>query len=200
VHRRIDRQSALVFLVRRLVSKDIAERGLEDELRGIALERDDVQLDRFDELVRTCPVIDEKERLTPDDFFRQASRILAERLDQAPETVYQRLLERERESSTVLRPGLAVPHIIVEGEDRFDLLIVRCHEGVAFDEVHEPIHAAFVLAGSRDQRNLHLKALMAIANVVEQGDFDARWLKARGAEELRDIVLLSGRWRDSGVR
>jgi amino acid transporter/mannitol/fructose-specific phosphotransferase system IIA component (Ntr-type) len=195
VHRRIDRESAFVFLVRRLVSREMAGRELEDELRHIALERDEVQLDRFDELVHTCPILDVEEKLTPENFFQQAAETLAQRLDADTDDIRQRLLARERESSTVLRPGLAVPHIIVDGEGRFELLVLRSQGGVAFDEVHEPIHAAFVLAGSRDERNLHLKALMAIAHVVEQPEFDKRWLAARGPEELRDLLILSGRRR-----
>ena len=38
---------------------------------------------------------------------------------------------------------------------------------------------------------------MAVANIVQEQGFADRWLAARGSEELRDLVLLSGRQRDA---
>jgi len=38
---------------------------------------------------------------------------------------------------------------------------------------------------------------MAVANIVQEQGFADRWPAARGSEELRDLVLLSGRQRDA---
>ncbi len=56
----------------------------------------------------------------------------------------------------------------------------------------------FILAGSKDQRNYHLRALMAIAQIVQEKSFEEKWLAARGIEGLRNLLLLSGRQRDTG--
>ena len=104
-------------------------------------------------------------------------------------------LARERESSTVLEPGLAIPHIVVEGEHIFDILLVRCREGVVFSELNPPVKTAFFLVGSPDERNFHLTALMNIAHIVQEPGFQKRWQEASGAEALRDIILLSKRAR-----
>jgi L-asparagine transporter-like permease len=53
----------------------------------------------------------------------------------------------------------------------------------------------FVLVGTKDERNFHLRALAAIAQICQQPDFDKNWLNARNTEELRDIVLLAERRR-----
>jgi mannitol/fructose-specific phosphotransferase system IIA component (Ntr-type) len=84
----------------------------------------------------------------------------------------------------------------VEGTDLFELALVRCRGGVVFSELHPPVHTAFVLIGSSDQRGYHLRALMAIAHVVQEAGFRERWMEAANAEQLRDIVLLSSRKRD----
>ncbi len=55
---------------------------------------------------------------------------------------------------------------------------------------------AFALVGSRDERNYHLRALMAIAHIAQEEGFEDRWLSAPEAEGLRDICLLSDRKRD----
>ena len=55
---------------------------------------------------------------------------------------------------------------------------------------------SIVLVGSLDERNYHLRALMAIAQIAQETDFEKKWLEARNIEELRDVILLSSRKRD----
>ena len=120
---------------------------------------------------------------------------MAERLDLEPEDFYNLLVEREKESTTVLGSHLAIPHIIVEGEHEFDILLARCRPGVEFPGVDEKVHAIFVLAGSRDERPWHLRSLAAIAQIVQDPHFEKRWMAARRKEDLRDIILLGKRRR-----
>ena len=55
----------------------------------------------------------------------------------------------------------------------------------------------FFLAGTKDERNYHLRALMAIAQVVQEKDFYDRWFAARDTDALRNLLLLSKRKRDT---
>jgi mannitol/fructose-specific phosphotransferase system IIA component (Ntr-type) len=112
------------------------------------------------------------------------------------ERVYELLVEREKESTTALRPGLAIPHIVVEGEGVFRLLLARSRDGIIFAEDKPPVHAVFVLMGSVDERNYHLRALMHVAQITQSPGFDSKWLAANGAEQLRNLVLLGERRRD----
>jgi mannitol/fructose-specific phosphotransferase system IIA component (Ntr-type) len=196
VQRRIDRQSAVVYLVNRITSKAIRRTGLEDELRRISIERDGVELDRFDRLVHDCVILDLEESMSAKEFFDRVAAELAPRLQTDPESLYERFLARERESSTVIEPGLAIPHVVVDGDHCFDILLARCRGGVVFSELQEPVTTAFVLVGSADERNYHLRALMIIAHLLQEPEFRQRWLKARSVEQLRDIILLSSRKRE----
>ncbi|MCD4831585.1 MAG: amino acid permease [Anaerohalosphaeraceae bacterium] len=196
VQRRIDRESAIVFLVKRIVSKHIQRSGIEDELKQIALERDEVNPDRFDGLIKDCQILDIDERITAKQLFTMASESLSKRIGINKEKLYELFLQREKESETVIRPGLAIPHIVVDGENMFEILMVRCKAGVIFSELGEPVKTAFMLIGSSDERNYHLRALMSIAHIVSEEDFEKRWFGAMNIEQLRDIVLLSGRKRD----
>ncbi len=189
------RESALVYMVRRIVSRDIVRAGLEDELKEIAFERDEVTHDRFDRLIREAAVLDLPERTSADEMFRRAAEELSHRLHTPADTLLGLFREREKHSSTVVQPGLAIPHVIVPGEGKFDVLLVRCREGVDFPGQDEPVKVCFVLVGSPDERNYHLQALMAIAHVAGEHDFMDRWLQAGREQDLRDVVLLSGRKR-----
>ena len=199
---RVSRESAFIYLVRRitsrkLVGKNSKGRGLEQELKKIVLEREGIREDRFDSLIQNCTILDIPQATKAKEMFKLAAEILAKDLGMPEGEVLDLLLAREKESSTVIQPGLAIPHIVVEGENIFDVLMIRAKEGVAFSELHQPVRTIFVLIGSADQRNFHLRALMAIAHIVQEQDFETRWMEAEGIEQLRDVVLLSGRTREA---
>ena len=196
VQRRIDRQSAVVYLVKSIVSRHIERSGLEEELKHIALERDQITPDRFDNLIKKCEILDTKEALTAQEFFNKAAETLSGSVGIKKEKLYELFIQRERESTTVIKPGLAIPHIVIEGQNVFEILPVRCHGGIRFSELNEPVKTAFVLIGSADERNYHLRALMSIAYVVSEDDFEHRWFAAKNVEQLRDIILLSERKRE----
>ena len=127
--------------------------------------------------------------------FKQTATVLAERLETDEYLLFTRLMQREAEASTVIQPGLAIPHVVIDGKGKFGVLLMRAIDGIEFPNVKGPVHAVFVLAGSKDERDYHLRALMAIAQIAQDKQFDKNWLKARNIEELRDIILLAQRKR-----
>ncbi len=150
--------------------------------------------DRFDELVRTCPVLDIEGALDREQFFGQASDAMANILSESAQELRDALHEREASSSTMLTPGLAVPHIILRGTGRFGLLVARCRGGVGM-ATNETAHALFVMAATPDERNFHLKALSAVAQIWQSSDFEARWLEAKSQDDLRELLLNAPRQR-----
>lgn len=192
---KVSREFALIHVVERITAKELTSYTLETELKEILRERDEIIEDRFDHLIRDCPIIDLDDTLSRDQFFKAASNELAKGLKVAEVTLFELFRQREKESTTVIRPGLAIPHIVVPGEGKFEVLLVRCRAGIIFSEEHPPVHAAFVLAGSQDERPFHLRALMAIAQIAQETGFDKKWLSARSPEALRDVVLLGKRRR-----
>jgi mannitol/fructose-specific phosphotransferase system IIA component (Ntr-type) len=120
---------------------------------------------------------------------------MGEELDVPSGQLYDLLINREKESTTVMNPDLAIPHIILEGEHKFDILLVRCREGIRFSEEYPAVHTVFVLVGSKDERSFHLRTLASIAQIVQDPHFEDRWMKAKSEQALRDLVLLGKRRR-----
>jgi len=193
--RKTQKASALMHLVSRIMAKELIDGTLESELKAIVRERDEIALDRFDSLVESSIVLDLDREMKLEEFFRLAAGKLGPRVDIAPDTLTQLLLDREKDTSTVLSPVLAVPHVVIEGADKFDMLLARCRKGVCFSQKAPEIRTVFVIAGTRDQRNFYLRVLSAIAQIVQNGDFEAKWMSARTEQALRDVVLLSQRKR-----
>jgi mannitol/fructose-specific phosphotransferase system IIA component (Ntr-type) len=197
--RRSSRESALLSVVERATSRDIRSESLTRELREILIERDEIIEDRFDRIILKADIFDVQGTMDFKELFHRVSAIFSKKFGEPETRIYDLLMKREAESTTVIHEGLAIPHIIVEGEGRFDIAVIRAKQGIIFQEDERPVNLVFALAGSRDERNFHLIALMAIAQIVRNPDFMNLWLKARNEEELRNIILLAERTRKGAV-
>ena len=72
---------------------------------------------------------------------------------------------------------MAILHIVVDGKNIFDILVVRAEKGVVFSSKYSDVRAIFVLIGTMDERNFHLKDLYSIVQIVHSPDFEKRWLE-----------------------
>lgn len=151
--------------------------------------------DHFQALVQRATVLDLEEALDAERFFRLVAGILADKIGSTTDHVYELLVQRERDSSTVIVPGVAIPHIMIEGEGITELVVARSREGVAFWGADSEARIIFVIAGSRDQRKLHLRILSAIAQLFQDPSFEERWMEVISGEELRQVVLSTERRR-----
>jgi len=198
---RANREYALLHLVERVIAREFrtgADPGyisLEAELREIVRERDQIVTDRFDHIIEKSVVLDIGSSVSAQDFFKLAAEKLSARLNVEESVLIQALTERETQSSTVIGANLAIPHIVIEGEHLFDVLVARCKGGIRFSEHESNVTAAFVIAGTRDERNFHLHSLAAIAQIAQDPNFEKKWMEAKNQEALRDIVLLGKRKR-----
>ena len=194
--KRATQDSALIYVLEKLVARDkeLTSDSLLTELKDIVIQRDEVIEDRFHRLIEESKVLDIETPLKIEDFFKEVSDILGKELNLAPQELLKKFLERERESSTVIRKGLAIPHIVVKGKNIFKVILVRAKAGIIFPN-DQLVHIVFVLVGSSGERSLHLKDLAAIAQITQNPEFDKKWLEVTNKEELKNIVLLAERKR-----
>ena len=192
---RTEQKYALLHIIERLTARELVTGQLEDELKGIIRERDEITKDRFDQIVEDCPVMDLEGPLTAAQFFEAAAQRVSSETEHRCDEIELALIKREREGSTAINDEVAIPHIVLEGDHEFSLVLARCREGIEFTEDHPEVHAVFILYGSRDERTFHLRALSAIAQIVSEPKFKDHWLAAKNDQGLRDVILLSKRKR-----
>jgi len=194
--KRTTQDSALIYVLERLVARDreLTSDNLLTELRDIVIQRDKLTKDRFHKLIEESMVLDMEEIVEMEDFFRTISNFLATELHLKPQELFTKFVEREKESSTVIRKGMAIPHISIKGIKTAKALLVRAKAGVIFPQ-DEVVHIIFVLIGSSGEQILHLMILAAIAETTQSPEFDKYWLEAGSKEDLKNILLLSDRTR-----
>jgi len=189
------RESALLNILRRITNKELSQGDLNEELKQIVCERDEIVKDFFDEIVEKANYLDLEEELDKSELFKKLARMIGENFGEDETLIYDKFVERESSSPTVLSEGLAIPHIIIKGKKLFDIVVVRSKKGIYFSGEFPKIKAVFAIVGSLDVRMLHLRALAAIAQIVQNPNFDKRWEKAKNRNSLRDLLLLSSRKR-----
>ena len=198
---RSSRKSAFVRVLKRIAGPELedADQGLEDELLEILLERNEVIEDTFDAMVRAAVVVDMDAEASRDELFAVVGAEIAARWKVPSDKVIERLIEREGQASTLLYPGVAlphaIPHIILDGEGRLELLLVRNRHGIRWTSAGETAYSAFVLVGTKDQREQHLRSLVAIAQLLQSDTFQSDWDDARNVHDLRRVLLLGERRR-----
>ncbi len=195
------RQSALQQLVGRLARPDYEVPVLERELREVVRMRDNVTEDSFDDAIENAPVIIEDGDATQEDLFSKAARAAAEKLHLDSSFLLDRLLTRERASSTVIAPGVAIPHIILPGQrDQFLIVLAKAEQGIQFagEETPDGVQTVIFLFAGENRRTTHLRALAMVAQIIISATFDKRWQAARTAQQIREIFLLEKRVRIPG--
>ncbi|MDD3118440.1 MAG: amino acid permease [Victivallales bacterium] len=195
--RKTSREFTLLHLLERITNRKLTGHGLEKELLEVVRHRDEIIKDEFDHQVERSGVLDMEGTMCTTTLFRAIADKFAPGVNMDPDRFYELLMERENTSSTAINHFVAIPHLILEGEGCFQIELVRCKDGAAMEGANGLVKAVFVILGTRDCRNYHLKALAAIAQIVQGNNFESRWLAARDCDQLRDILLLGKRKRTS---
>lgn len=193
--RQMKREFALLHLIERASDRKLTDAKLESELVEILHSRDDVVHDRVDELFRNADFIDMEAACKRKELFELAAARFSERTGSDTDGMLHLLEKRESISSTALNSFLAIPHIVCDKSNDFHMLAVRNSRGIDFGPEKQNIHAVFFLAGPMKERNLHLQALSAIAQIAGAKEFEKLWLNASSEEALRHLLLLGGRRR-----
>ncbi len=188
--RRSSMNRDMLKLVERITARELASPSLETEIEQIISGKDVVEKDRFEDLIENCTILDYDKSSSIKTLFKTAAKIMAkESGDFSVSEINSKLIEREKSSSTALSPFFAIPHIVVEGKEKFQMLIVRSRKGVEFSDSAKNVHAIFFLLGSMDQRHFHLVVLSSLAQIVQNPSFEKEWLSAPDTEALRSLLL-----------
>ena len=193
---KIWREYSLIHVVERITGEKSTGHLLDEELRGILIDRDNVTEKRFEHYIKKCEIIDVFKYERPDKFAWLIANKLADRLEINKDALYTLLKNREKDSNIIVHPGIAIFSHIIKGRDKFEIILVRSKKGIILSDDADPIHAFFIIVASPDQRSFYLHSLMWIVQIAEENDFEEKWINAKDIEELRDIIWSSWRKRE----
>ncbi len=186
---------AIIHVIKRMMDERIVKSFLEDELREIVLNRDNIEQDDFDQLVKQAAVFDIDHSINFDSLLSITIGDIAKRVNLDESEIYKRFYDRQKELNTALTPFIAVPHIVTDDNSEMFLVLVRCKDGIKFSEEEDSVKAAFLFGGPYNMRTFHLKILSSIAEIASEEDFPEKWLKAKKEEDLKNLFIMNSRKR-----
>jgi mannitol/fructose-specific phosphotransferase system IIA component (Ntr-type) len=126
----------------------------------------------------------------------RAIELLVESLCQGyEEDLKKRILEavneKEKEMSTGIGCGLAIPHAKVKGIDNIQVTAMNLKVGIDFNATdREPVFLIFLIASPEHLVGPHIRAMSSICRLASDADLRKRLIEARSAKEfLRQLKL-----------
>ena len=127
---------------------------------------------------------------TKDDVIEELVELCSEVCDVSdPDAMLQAVLSRERDGSTGLEKGVAIPHAKSDAVGALSIVVGISREGVDFDaQDGKPSHLFFLLVAPTSESGPHVQAIAKIVKLIKIDDFRERMVNAETAEEVVRII------------
>lgn len=105
-----------------------------------------------------------------------------------PKAFLSNLILREKQSSTGIGKGVALPHAHEDSIRRQIMAIGISHEGIEFDSVDgEPVYVVALLATPIKHQKQHMELLAALSRLLQHEDVRQTLVAASTADEVIDV-------------
>lgn len=187
-HGKIKREYAFLRVAERVMGEETSECLLDEELREVLIKRDSILSDRFKIKVSEAEVIDLNYLLPPADLMKKVSFTMSKRLGIKEEDLNEEFSKDDRKAHMMSMPGFVILSYQIKGEDIYDLTLIRTRRGAMFSDDAPPVHAAFIILFSKDEKNFYLNSLMWLMKLSEHPEFEEKWKQARDKGELKTLM------------
>lgn len=177
--------------------------GLDRELRGILKEKGLREHDPFDMVVARASIIDFSGNTTFGEVVGRAAARLDKKFPGKGELLVEGFMEGTQVGATPVSHGIALPHLRLPEIEYPEMVMVRCHKGVAIDidvgfsgeqAAPAPVFAFFFLISPENDPGQHLRILAQIASLADDESFLKRWLSAKDEQEMKEVLLRHDRF------
>ena len=98
------------------------------------------------------------------------------------------IIRRERQASTGIGKGVAVPHAHDDGIGRQLLAVGISRDGIDFASIDgHPVHIVALLATPKKHQKQHMELLASLSRLLQHEDVRARLIEAGDAAEVIDV-------------
>lgn len=106
-----------------------------------------------------------------------------------PELLLATLRAREKQVSTGIGQGIAIPHCACAELESTTLALGRKRNGLPFEAIdRRPVHLVFLLAGPEGQQTAHLRLLSRLARLLRDQGFTEALMEAGSPEQVIGLL------------
>lgn len=99
------------------------------------------------------------------------------------------VMEREKESTTGVGNGIAIPHGRCKAVDKAGLAAIVLNKPVEYEALdNKPVELLFLIAAPEDKGNVHLEILSKLAMMLMDQEFTFKLKNSRTAEEFIRVI------------
>ncbi len=186
---------ALLHLMKRITDKKLTETLLEDELREIIINRDELEQDDFDSLIKNGKFFEIDIKTDFNHMIDRYAEDISKEIKLDVHTIKDLYNKRQKDSNTAISEFVAIPHIVTPEVNKMFFFIIRAKKGIKFTNKEKKVKAIFLFGGPQNKRDIHLKILASLATIVSDKNFETKWLNAQNETEIKDLFLFSKRKR-----
>jgi fructose-specific phosphotransferase system IIA component len=105
------------------------------------------------------------------------------------DTIYQAVMDREREGSTGLEKGVAIPHAKHDAVKRLSIVIGISKEGIDFEaQDGKPSHLFFLMVAPSTESGPHVQAIAKIVKMIKVESFRKKLINAKSPQEVLEVI------------
>lgn len=123
----------------------------------------------YDIVDKKCCVVNMSARNKEDFIKRLAQKaVKSDKLEGIDkETVFAKIMEREKQGTTGFGNGIAIPHARIPGMKDFIVFVISSRHGIDYQALDKKkVHLIFVILGPEEKAKEHLQLLASISRVL----------------------------------
>jgi fructose-specific phosphotransferase system IIA component len=106
-----------------------------------------------------------------------------------PDAIYQAVMNREREGSTGLEKGVAIPHAKSDAVKSLSIVIGISREGVDFEaQDGKPSRLFFLMVAPMAESGPHVQAIARIVKLIKVDRFRKKLLDAKSPDDVVEAI------------
>ncbi|VGO12299.1 PTS system mannose-specific EIIBCA component [Pontiella desulfatans] len=103
--------------------------------------------------------------------------------------LYQSVVDREKDMSTAMGRGIAIPHGHIEKGPAIQGVMGICRNGIEFDAPDgEPVKLIMLIVTPKDKKDMHLKVLSSLSSMVRNDAIRTRLMAAISPEDAMEVI------------
>lgn len=120
-----------------------------------------------------------------EEVIEELSELLAESCECNADQIFSEVMKREREGSTGLEMGVAIPHAKCDAVRKLSIVVGISGEGIDFESQDEkPSHLFFMMVAPKSESGPHVQAIAKIVKMIKIKEFRKKLLKAKTPSEV----------------
>ncbi|KAL0220587.1 hypothetical protein RCL1_000441 [Eukaryota sp. TZLM3-RCL] len=180
-------------------NSDLAPRrsAFEDELVSIVRHRDNIKPDLIDAAFEEAIVLDFPEAVSCEKVFDDIANKVAELCQCEPQVILDKLIEKDSLGCPLINTSVALFDLKFDVEDLARMVLVRSKDGIVFVEEGSTVivNCLMVILRSGSNWSFDMKSVASLSIIVNNAEFIDRWNSAKNISQLRDLLLVSRRFR-----